>query len=1062
MTEKDQEKLAKIKNSPWSFFINRRPVAWLLVIAIIAFGLTAVMGLPREMQPEIDIPIASVATMLPGASPSDTESLITEPLEKEIATISDIKSLSSSSGFGSSIIMIEFEANTDLTQAIQELKDAVDKGKSELPEDATEPMVVRAEANEFSIITFSLIGDRPLYELTEIAETIQDELEKISGVSSIDLVGGQKKEIRVTLDQKKVEGFGLNIQDISSIIKLSNHNLPIGITQIENLNYSIRVDNLYKDLSEIRDIPIITINQTSPPTTIFLKDIASVEELYPDESRITKFSIDGQESKRTISLRVNKKSGTNLIEIADASKEKIEELQNSELIPDDVEISVSNDNSFFIRTDLGILTKNGIQTTGLIILLLFLALGLKEGLIAGLSIPLTFLVAFIIMDLTGSTINSLSLFSLVIALGLMVDTAIVIMEGIHENLKKGYTPKESAMLSVDTYKWPLIAGTLTTIFAFVPMLLVSGMLGQFLKTLPITISAALFGSLFISLTIGPSISVKFLKTKSTKKYTSILEPMFKWIGKMFHKFIHGLIKRRIFRFLTILISLVLFAASMALPITGQLAVEMFPKTDVPYFIVDIEAPKGIIIEETEKATEKAEEIVYNIPEVKSFLTIIGSSQAQAYTDIIEVGGGTSSNVANITVNLIPSEEREKRSYEISEELRKEFKKITDSKITIREITEGPPTEAPINIKINGEELDVLQEIATKVEEIIESIPETTNINTTLTPGLNEFKFTLDRNKLSYHGLSAMQVSGTIRNALQGINSTEIKLGGEELDIIVKYDLLGKNNTTVVSIDELKNFKIQSPKGYAVSLGELGNYELGESLSSISREEQKRVVKVRSDVTKDGNAVAITKEIQEKLEDYEIPKGYELQFAGDLDDIAQSFNELYISMSVGILLIIFTLVLMFNSFKQPFIVIFTLPLALIGVFPGLMSVGLNLSFPAFLGVVALSGVVVNDAIVLIDRINNNRKEGIEFKEAIAEAANARLQPIVMTTITTVVGILPLAISNEFWAGLGFSLVFGLSCATMLTLVVMPVLYYMLEVRQDRKMQKLKQQRFQNDV
>lgn len=1024
------------KISIWNFLINRTPITILLTIAIVGAGIFSAITLPRELQPEITIPFGSVSTFLPGANPTDVESLITEPLEKEIASIANIKTLSSSSSFGASIISIEFEAKINLENAINDLKEAVDRAKSSLPEDATDPMVIKAEANESAIISFSLISDYPLYQLTKIAEDVEKELKKISGISKVDVIGGQAKRIEVILDKEKMEEYGLSIEGISNIINFSNTSFPLGSVEIDKLNYSLRVDNKFKSIDEIRNTPIITLADNS---IIILKDFAKVYETYPEQTKITNFSINGEKSKKAISLRIYKKNDANIIEIADNAKEKIEELKGN-IIPKEVEISVSNDNSYFIKTDLGILIENGIQTTVLIFILLFLALGFKEGLVSGLSIPLSFLITFIIMSFFGMTINSLSLFSLVIALGLMVDTSIVIMEGIHENIKKGETPKNAALLSVTTFKWPLIAGTMTTIFAFFPMLLVSGIMGEFLRTLPITISAALFASLIVSLIINPSLSTLFLKNKNSKnEKNSILEPIFRFLSKIFESFIRNLIKKRSRRIMTILISIVLFMASLSLPATGILKSELFPKTDVPYFIIDIETPTGTVIEETEKITKKIEEKLYKIKEAENFLTIIGSGQAQATTDLIEIGGGTSSNQANITVNLVEEDKRDRRSYEISEELRQEFKKFTEAKISIRELSEGPPTESPITIKISGPSLEKLTEIANEIENIVKTTPNTQNVRNSFSSGLIEFKYKLDPNKVSQHGLSVMQVASSVRNIIQGLKASKIKIDGEDIDIILKYN----------STENIQSFPIQSPKGYTVSLAQLGNYELTESLSSIPHEKQDRIVKIISDITSNGNVVEITNSINAKIDKLEIPGEYTIKFGGDLEEIAKSFQELYVSMLVGIMMIAFTLVLMFNSFKQPLIILFTLPLALIGVFPGLMAVGLNLSFPAFLGVVALAGVVVNDAIVLIDQININIKENMSFNQSIIEATNSRLQPIIMTSLTTIVGILPLALTNEFWAGLGFALVFGLICSTLLTLIVIPVLYHIVESKKFKK-------------
>ncbi len=1042
MDQKEQKNI-------WTFFIDRLAVTILVIVGFILMGLFSFSSIPREVQPEIIIPIGSVSTFLPGANPTDVESLITEPLEERIAQVSDIKTLSSTSGIGISTIVIEFEANVDLDQAIQDLKDQVDLAKSELPEDATDPVVNRAEANTYAIATFSLSGDLPLHQLTSLAETIQDELEQISGVSRVDLLGGESKEVQVAINPEKAEENGISISQVAQAIKAGNFNVPVGLITTDKLNYSVRIDNRFQKIEDLQNMILFRFNDPDA-TPLYLKDIAQVEEVLKKQSTISRLSIEGTEPQKTISLQLYKKDGTNIIEIVDNAKAKIEELKVS-VIPPNVNIAVTNDYSQFIRTDLGILTKSGIQTTILIIIILFLALGFTEGVLAGLSIPLTLLAAIAVIDFYGMTLNGLTLFSLVIALGLMVDTAIVIMEGIHENLKEGQTARDAAINSIETYKWPLVAGTLTTIFAFFPMLLVSGIVGQFLKSLPITISVTLIISLFVSFTIIPSLTVKFMKNRHVTQKTGILSPFFNLIGPLFQSIIAKILDFRILRILVILIAIILFMGSMALPITGALKVEMFPKTDVNYFLVNVETPKGLIIEETEKIVQQVESELMEIPEVSSFLSIIGSGQGVTQTDLVSFGGGTSSNVANITVNLVEKEERAFTSYQLAESLREVFKNFNGAKVTVQELSEGPPSSAPVTVRLSGEDLEGLKELSQQIQKIVEETEGTVNVRSTLEKGLNEFRFTLDNDLLTFHGLAGVEVASRIRNIIQGVEATEIKLNQEDTEIIVRYDIPEKNTVPELSVEDIENISINTPKGYSVKLGDVANFELTESLNSIDREDQKRIISILSDVSADITPIEITTKIQAEISKLEIPSDYDIDYSGATADVDESFNDLFRSMIIGIILIAFTLVMMFNSLKQPFIILLTLPLALIGVFPGLLIVGLNLSFPAFLGVVALSGVVVNDAIVLIDRINKTRlKHNTTFKEAIAEAANSRLQPIIMTTITTVIGILPLSLTNEFWAGLGFSLIFGLIAGTFLTLIVIPVLYHAFEARKAKKL------------
>ncbi|MDD3862018.1 MAG: efflux RND transporter permease subunit, partial [Candidatus Gracilibacteria bacterium] len=1008
--ENESQKLEKFKDSFWTFLINKRPVTWVLIIAITIMGLFSVMTMPREIQPEINIPMGAVSTFLPGASPLDVESLITEPLEKEISTISGIKSLSSESGFSVSLIVIEFETSKNIDKAIQELKDSVDKIKSELPEDASTPNAMRIEANEFAIITYSIMGDKSMTELSKIAENIKPYLEKISGVSKATIVGEQIEEIHVTIDQSKIEQYGLDLQTISNLIKYSNLNLPLGIVTLDQLNYSIRIDNRYSTLEDIQSLPLFVAGPTQTP--ILLKDIAKVKKGYPEQNIITKLSLLGQKSLPAVSLQIHKKEGGNILKIVETTKAEITKLQEKNIIPKDVQIAVSNDNSMFIKEDLGVLTENGIATIFLVIIIMFLALGLRAGIIAGIMVPLTFFITFSIMEFMDLTINSLSLFSMVIALGIMVDTSIVIMQGIHDNIKKGLNSKDAAIKTVYTYRWPLIAGTLTTVFAFFPMLLVSGIIGEFLRTLPIVISATLFGSLFLGLTITPSIASRIIDSQKERAKTNFMEPIFEKIENKLEILNKALLNKKIARISLIIIILSLFFTSLALPITGLLKTEMFPQTNQRYFIVRIENPIGTSIEKTIALTEKIEKRLYQIPEIENFLTTIGSNESPAMSEGISANvNQKNSHIANITVNLTDKESREKTSYELANSLEEEFKNIKEAKVSISQISEGPPKDAAITAKISGKDLNELEKITLQVENIFKENSSTKNVESSLEQGLNEFKFTLNKDALAMHGLSAPQVATTIRSIIQGTKSTSVKLNNQDIDIIVKYNLPQKNSRTNLSFSDIENLKINSPKGYSLSLAEIASYEFTQSTNSISREDQKRVIKVTSGINEGFNSVETTKQLQSEIDKIKISEDYEISFGGDLESINESFMDLYKSMIIGVILIAFCIIMEFNSFRQTLIIMLTLPMALIGVFPGLMIIGLNLSFPAFLGVVALAGVVVNNAIVLIDRINENRQKGIELKASILEGARSRFEPVIMTTVTTIAGILPLAISNE---------------------------------------------------
>jgi len=1032
-----------MKDSFWTFFIKKRTIAWVTLASIIVLGLFAAKSLPLELQPEINLPYIAINTILPGASPSDVESLITKKIEDQIDSVDGIKKISSSSGMGISSILIELETETDTDKAKQDLKDEIDKIKNSLPEDSTTPIVNTIEANNLPIITFSISGNRPKAELLDIVDDLKDKMEDVNGVSKVEIIGKQEKEIEIMLDVEKMNTLNISINDVKNSLKVTNLNLPVGTINTGKLNYSVRIDNRWQSINDIQNTYI--------KPNVKLKNIATIKEKLKQKSTKSKLSINGEKSKEAITLQIFKKNNSNILEIADDTKNLAENYTKNQEFKD-ITISISNDNSEFIRTDLGILINSGIQTTLLIIFILFLALGAREGILAGLSIPLTLLSTLTVIDMVGLTINSLTLFSLVIALGLVVDTSIVIMEGIDENIKKGLTPTESAIQSVETYKWPLIAGSLTTVFAFFPMLTVSGIIGEFLKSLPITISAALLSSIFISLTITPAISSKFVKTTEKKRKT-ILEPFFDKLGDKFEKLTNKILEKNSIKLITLLIATILLGLSLALPITGKLKVEMFPKTDMQYFIINVETPTELSLNETEKQVEKVEDILYKENNIKNFLTIIGTSQGVSQMELVNFDQGKNSNLANITVNLIEKDLRKEKSYEIAKDLRKKLEKIPGVKIKVQEISEGPPSSAPVGITLKGDDIQQLKKTAQHIEEELTTIKGTENISNNLDNGPKEFKFILNQKELAKHQLSVGQVSSTIRSIVQGININTITINGDEKDLTLRYNTPRQNNIPKISISYINNIKIKSPKGYNVKLGDLGKYEIKKSLASIKRIDKKKTAQVFSDLKLGYDSTSVTEELKDKLKTYKIPKGIEISYGGEREDIDESFNDLFHSMIYGVILIAFTLIIMFNSLKQPIIIMLSLPLALIGVFPGLYLIGLNLSFPAFLGVVALSGIVVNDSIVLIDRINQNRRiKKLELKHAISEATKARLQPIIMTSITTIIGIIPLALTNQFWAGLGFSLIFGLTMSTSLVLIITPIIYYFLEIRGEKKLAK----------
>jgi len=1039
MTNYSKEEINEIKASPWNFFVNHPKVTSLIIIIILIWGSTSLLGLPRELQPEVDLPYASVVTIYPGASPSDIELLVTDKVESAIKSVDNIDSMSSNSQAGVSMVTIQFDSGTDLDTAINEVRSAVDTAG--LPDDAEDPQVSSYDSNQQSVITFSLLSELPENEFKELAEEVKDEIKKVNGVSEVLIIGAQERQITVNLKQELLESYGLTINDVVSAIKISDINFPIGEIKNDGYIYGIRIDSQLESADQLSQIPVKQFfGAEGINNSVLLKDVATIEEKLEEKTTIARIGMNNDnEIRNSISLQVYKKKGGNIVKVAESAKEKVEEIKGT-IIPSNVQVHISNDNSLFIQEDFQVMGNNGISTIVLIMVLLFIFLGWKEAIIAGISIPLAMLITFGVLYVRGDSINGIALFSLVFALGLLIDNAVIIIEGIYENLRDGkYTPYGATILGIHELKWPIITGTLTTIFAFLPMLTVSGIMGDYMSVIPITVSVLLLASLFVNLSITPTLVAKYLKPGDQR---NLFGPIQKW----YRKFITSIINSRAKKTLTLVIMCAVMAVSFALPITGILKNESFPISDFDYFFIDIETPSGTVLSETERITSKVEEILINTPEIKDFTTNIGTNAGGALrASFVTSSRKSIENISNITANLVDPKDRDKKSYKVADEIREKLKNIQGATIMVTDLQGGPPSGAPIFIELKGPELDKLEKYSEEIKVMLQNIEGTFDVDTSVEQGAGEFSISVDRNKLSFYGLSAGQVGSVLRGALEGIKATEIRKNGEDISVIVQYDLK-KGEENQLTLDDLENIFITSPVSGAVPISNLVKIDFSQNLTSISHLDAERAVYISSYV-KDRTSTEIIDDLLIEMKENPLPNGYEISYGGELEEITQSFKDLGTSLLVGIVLIAMLLVLQFKSYKQPFIILLSLPFALTGVFFGLTAMNIALSIPSVIGIVGLAGVVVNDAIVLIDQMNHNRRRGMAFKESIIEGTTSRLQPVFLTTATSIFGILPLALTDEIWGSLGFAFVFGLTTQFFLVLLLDPILYFMMCEKDD---------------
>ena len=1062
----DQKKLIKqhiesIKHSPWAFFIKRWRLTLIVLTTLVIGGFMGFFSMPIT-DPEVEVPRGTVTTVFPGAASSDVEKLVTDKLEKHLKNLEDLKLLTSSSSEGFSFILVEFESTADIKDSIQKLKDEVDDAKLELPEEAEEPVVKEIRTGEASILAFSIIGNLSPEDFKFFGDKLKERLEQLDNVTKVVLSGIEEKEIQVLIDTKALEGFQITLSKVVNVIQANNIDFPIGNILTKDFYYSVSLKGQLDTEKSLLELPITNIDGRN----VYLKDIAEVREVFAEKREESKFY--QHSTKRhypSVNLRLFKQAGADLIDISKAAKAEVSQFKK-EFLPPDVDVLATADSPQYIQQDIGILIRSGLQAIVIIFIILFLALGFKEAILTALSVPFIFLSSLLVLHLYGETYNAMVLFALIMSFGLIIDTSIVMMEGVHENIKhKRLSPENSALLAIKTFKDPLTSSTLTTIFAFIPLALMTGDLGEFMKHIPITIIITLLASLFIGVAVLPAVAsqifqkFKYDPHEKLPLLDRIFEPLLIWYAIYIKKILTS--KRKCIQWIAGMF--IASAVAISFPFIGVLKIHMFSPYDANHLVVDIEGPLGSTLNDTLKVAEKVEKFVEELPELENYVTLIGGralaiSGFRPKATIVKAPP----NFASITINLTNRDQRKLKSYEIKEMLRKKLKSVTEAEITVKNLVVGPQAEAPIEIRVSGEDITAIEAFSEIMERELKRIPGAREVSTDVEHGPGEFHFTLKRDQLEFYGLSAAQWANEIRTAVFGSKGIKIIRAGEETPIIVRLDfrdedckqdqitqLLEKRDKITIcnlnpkNISQIKRLLIPTSRGQ-VPLSELVDVELKPTVSTIHHRDTLPVVSITAFVEEEVFAVDVIKELQKKVENISVPAGVALEYGGEREDVGESFNSLLRAMIIGILLIIFILVLQFNSFRQPLIILLTLPMASIGAFFGLALLGLNFSYTALFGIVALSGVVVNDAIVFIDRINSNICYGLGKIKAIIKAGQERFMPIILTTLTTAASVFFLGMASGFWATeMAWVIFFGIISATVLTLVMVPIFYNLLE-------------------
>lgn len=1110
-----------------SLAVDNATSIFLVTFMIMLFGIQSYQNMPKEQYPEASMPTVFINTPYFGNSAEEVENLISRPLEKEIESIAGLKKVNSTSIQDFSVIIAEFGSDIEIDVAVRKVKDAIDKAKSELPNDLDQdPQVLEINFSDIPIVTVNVSGDYGPDELRGYAEYLEDKIENIKQINKVDLKGALEREMQVNVDLNKMQSLKVSFQDIENAISSENMTMSGGELVNNGFRRAIRVVGQFKDAEELGNTIIKSENQRP----ILLKEIADVRYTFKERTSYAR-----SDQLPVISLDVIKRRGQNLLAAADEIKIVVDEARK--ILPSDLKVSLFNDQSLNTRNQVSNLENSIISGVILVVLVLLFFLGLRNAMFVGLAIPLSMLMGIMLLYMSGTTMNIVVLFSLILALGLLVDNAIVVVENIYRYMQNGYNGIDAAKYGAGEVAVPIIASTMTTLAAFLPLAVWPGIMGEFMKYMPITLIIVLSSSLFVALVINPVFTSKFMKvdekaderTVYTRKRRNIfigvlvmatISALAHFAGVEWFRNLMGfaialsLLNFFILRpgafafqnsflpkleslynkFITIALkgwgptlvfisSFLLLFMSIALMIASPPKTEFFPSPDPLYINTFVELPLGSDINATNEIVKGIEEKMTRVLEknkhvVEAVLTQIGENTSDPNTP---PEPGVTPNKARITVSFVPSQDRgEVSSKDIMMEVRKEIVGYAGVQVSVDQNANGPPAGKPINLEIRGEEIDSLLVLSEEVKLFMESlnIGGIEDLKKDVQIGKPELLINIKRDAARRYELSTYSIASAIRTSVFGKEVSKYKLGEDEYPIMIRLSEDYRND-----INKLMNQRItfRNPANgqiVQVPISAVADFKYTSTYSSIKRKDSQRMITVFSNVLEGYDANAIVADLKSNLEDFDWPEGYTYEFTGEQQQQAEDNAFLGSAFLFAMFLIFIILVAQFNSIISPFIIILSIVFSTIGVMLGYKFTGMTYSFIfSSVGVISLAGVVVNNAIVLIDYINlliTRKRESLglslmsemsneDIKGAIIEGGATRLRPVLLTAITTVLGLIPLAMGVNFnfftlisrfdpqyfsggdntamWGPMAWTIIFGLTFATFLTLIVVPVMYWL---------------------
>lgn len=1009
--------------------LSRQVTVLVLLVLIVVVGMYSYSVLPREATPDITIPYVFVTTTYEGVSPADMETLITIPLERKLKGLADVEEVRSTSAEGVSTIAIKFLPKVDIDDAVQKVRDKVDQAKEDLPAELPDdPVITEANFSDWPILQVVLSGPFSLRRLKTFAETFEDRIEAIPGVLNAAIVGGLEREIHVEFDLDRVGAYQVPFSTLIRAVRGGNVNMPSGSMDLGQYKYLVRVPQDYKHPAEI--FSIVAFVRDGKP--VYLRDVANIRDAYKDP--ISRSRINGRQS---VTIVVTKRSGENILVINDAIRELVKELRRE--LPPRLKIDLTADMSKDVRTMVADLENNILSGLLLVLVVILLFIGGRSAVFVALAIPYSMFITFALLQAFDITLNMVVLFSLILALGMLVDNGIVIVENIYRHMQEGASRQEAARTGTDEVAWPVITSTITTLGAFAPMLFWPGIMGEFMGYLPLTLIMALSASLFVALVINPVLSARY---QNVAQKESFMAAKVEWLKQFYGRILNWSLDHRA---VVVIGAFAMLVASMVgFGLFGK-GTEFFPETHPRRAFVYIKAPVGTNLDASDRLVKQVEAIVKQYPDIRYVIANVGSAGGNPFES-----GGVGTHLSRVTLDFVDLHERRRPSPEVVAEIRQRLlAAIKGAEVRVEREQEGPPTGPPVNLEITGPDIIRLGQLAAAVRKRIKDIPGLVDLKDSFVRGKPEIRVMVDKEKAALLGLDTEMVALTVKTAVAGYKVGVYRQGKDEYDIIARLPRKDRS-----SLEGLKRITVAGPQGQPVPITSLATISLGSGLGTITRLDQKRVVTVSADVS--GRlANEIIAEIGRRLKDISWPRGYSYRFTGEQEEQAKASDFLGKAFVATLFIIFLVLVTQFNSAVTPFIILTSVLLSLIGVFLGLLVTGTAFGvIMTGVGVISLAGVVVNNAIVLIDYFNQLKARGMAVRQALMTAGLVRFRPVILTALTTILGLLPMATavsfnfrdftleiggeSSQWWGPMAVAVIFGLAVATVLTLVVVPVL------------------------